>query len=79
MRRRLALGLLGLICLLALAVVAASWKLSSALLVPAQGPGQLSERVVAVDEETITLERSDAAARPGIYGMSWEGGHAIVG
>ncbi len=38
-----------------------------------------SHDLLAVEDGTVELARSRAAARPGTYGLAWEGGHAVVG
>jgi len=35
--------------------------------------------VIAVDESKVTLSRTDAAARPGRWGLEWEAGYAALG
>lgn len=59
--------------------VALSWHFSDRVLVP-DHPSWLEEvKVEALPPGRIVLERSEDAERPGVYGLGWEGGHAIVG
>jgi hypothetical protein len=57
----------------------ASWHFSSVVLVPDHNRSQAAVDVVGVAPGRITLAHSDEADRPGIYGLDWIGGHAIVG
>jgi len=36
-------------------------------------------KVVAVDNDTVTLARNRGTQRPGTYGLAWSGGHGVVG
>jgi uncharacterized protein len=66
----------GILVLLAGALV--SWHFSSVLLVPNHG-GWYRVDVDAVAPHRIVFERSEETERPGVYGLVWRGGHAIVG
>ncbi len=57
----------------------ASWHFSSVALVPDHSPWSERVDVEAVTPGSIELHRSEAAARPGYFGLAWQGGHAIVG
>jgi uncharacterized protein len=63
--------------LAALAVV--SWHFSSAVLVPDRSPQRPDATVRAVSAGQVVLSRSDDTLRPGVYGLDWPGGHAILG
>ncbi len=67
-----------LIVVLALAAGAAlSWHFSSAVLVPDRS--QYPEATVrAISAGEVVLSRSEDTLRPGVYGLEWHGGHAIV-
>jgi hypothetical protein len=60
-------------------VAVASWYGSSLLIDPQHDLVRENVDVVNVAADRITLERTEASARPGIYGLDFEGGHAIVG
>jgi pimeloyl-ACP methyl ester carboxylesterase len=69
----------GALIVLALAAAALlSWHYSSAVVVPDHG-WSASVDVRAVSPARIVLGRSDESERPGIYGLVWRGGNAIVG
>lgn len=71
---------LGALLLVLVAIVGAvSWHFSSALLVPDHEPGPFDLEVLTVEEGRVTLSNERASDRPGIYGLDWDGGHAIVG
>jgi alpha-beta hydrolase superfamily lysophospholipase len=81
-RRRLLWGSIGLGVLAVVLLVVgglASWHFSSVVLVPDHNRSQAAVDVVGVAPGRITLAHSDEADRPGIYGLDWIGGHAIVG
>jgi len=64
---------------LLLAVAAAlSWHFSSAVVVPDRSSQAPDATVQAVSAGQIVLSRSDDTLRPGVYGLEWPGGHAIV-
>jgi len=68
------------LALLALAAgTATAWHFSSAVLVPDHSPWPAETEVEALPPGRIVLERSDRSERPGIYGLEWPGGRAVVG
>jgi alpha-beta hydrolase superfamily lysophospholipase len=71
-------GMLTLFTILALAV-AATWHFSSVVLVPDHHDWPLEVQVEEVRSGRITLSRDDKSAQPGVYGLDWQTGHAIVG
>jgi pimeloyl-ACP methyl ester carboxylesterase len=62
-----------------IAIAAAGWSFSSDVLVPDYGPWSDPIEIEAVSSDRIVLERTSDTARPGYYGLSWEGGHAVLG
>lgn len=58
---------------------ALSWHFSSGALVPEQSDWPEDVTVEEVGNGWIVLSHSEDTARPGVYGLSWQGGHAIVG
>jgi alpha-beta hydrolase superfamily lysophospholipase len=70
----------GVAVLAALALGAlASWHFASFVLVPDHSPWSESVDVEAVGPQQIELERSAPTERPGLYGLVWDAGHAVVG
>ena len=68
------------LALLALAAaLAAAWHFSSAVLVPDHSPWPTETTVEAMPPGRIVLESSDRSERPGVYGLEWLGGRAVVG
>jgi pimeloyl-ACP methyl ester carboxylesterase len=66
--------------LLVLAVGAAvSWHFSSAVLVPEHRDLPANVRVDGVSASQVVLARSEGTLRPGVYGLDWQAGHAILG
>jgi fermentation-respiration switch protein FrsA (DUF1100 family) len=59
--------------------VAVSWHFSSVVLVPDHSEWPLETRVEAVEPGRIVLSRDDHSSQPGVYGLDWQAGHAIVG
>jgi pimeloyl-ACP methyl ester carboxylesterase len=60
------------------ALVAVSWYFSSAVLVPDHSARPADATVVAVSPGQVVLSRSADSLRPGVYGLDWHAGHAIV-
>lgn len=58
---------------------AVSWHFSSAVLVPEHHDWPENVTVAGVGPERIVLSRSEDTERPGVYGLDWPAGHAIVG
>jgi uncharacterized protein len=69
-----------LVLLVALAVaVAITWRFSSVVLVPDHHDWPLEVKVEAVKPDRITLSSGHNSEQPGVYGLDWQTGHAIVG
>jgi hypothetical protein len=65
-----------LVLLVLLAVV--SWSFSSVVLVADHSPRDADATVKGVRSDQVVLSRSSDSLRPGVYGLDWHGGHAIV-
>jgi uncharacterized protein len=57
----------------------AAWHFSSAVLVPDHSPWPAETEVEALPTGRIVLESTEESRRPGIHGLEWPGGRAIVG
>lgn len=57
---------------------AVAWHFSDAVLVPNHG-GWQRVRVESAGPRRVILKRDHETERPGLYGLLWRGGHAIVG
>jgi uncharacterized protein len=78
-RRRLA-AILALLALAGIVFAAAlSWHFSSRVISPDHSPWAAEVEIVGVRPGRIELERDEPTARPGVYGLVWDGGHAVVG
>lgn len=81
LRRHLRL-VTALVVVLVLAValaVAASWHFAAVAIVPDHSEWPLETRVEAVKPGRIVLARDKHSEQPGVYGLDWQAGHAIVG
>lgn len=79
-RRRWALLACAVAAVIALGVGAASaWHFSSAVLVPEHDPWPAETEVEAMPAGRIVLESTEESRRPGVHGLEWQGGRAIVG
>jgi len=58
---------------------AVSWHFSSDVLVPDRSGWPEDEVVERRGPGWIALARSEDAERPGVYGLDWQAGHAVVG
>jgi alpha-beta hydrolase superfamily lysophospholipase len=67
------------IVVILIAIAAAGWSFSSNVLVPNYSAWSDPIEVKAVSAHRIVLEKSTDTARPGYYGLDWEGGHAVLG
>lgn len=79
-RRRwwIAGGVLALLIALAVAVVV-TWRFSSVVLVPDHHDWPLEVTVEGVKPGRVTLSAGHNSEQPGLYGLDWQTGHAIVG
>jgi uncharacterized protein len=79
-RSTLVAVLAGVVALVLLAVGAAiSWHFSSVVVVPDHSEWPLETRVESVQPGHIVLSRDGRGDQPGLYGIDWQAGHAIVG
>ncbi len=76
---RAVLVVLGLAIVALGATAATGWHFSSLVLVPDHSPWSEKVEIERVEPSRIELARSEAALRPGYYGLLWEAGHAVVG
>jgi pimeloyl-ACP methyl ester carboxylesterase len=77
--RRVAIALAVVVAVAIVAVVVGSWLASSLLIDPHHNLVRDDVAVKAVSGDRVTLARTKASARNGVYGLDWRGGHAIVG
>jgi uncharacterized protein len=59
--------------------VALSWHFSDRVLVPDHSDWSPQAQVEDLSPARIVLERTEDTERPGVYGLEWTGGRAIVG
>ncbi|HEY6730576.1 MAG TPA: alpha/beta fold hydrolase [Solirubrobacterales bacterium] len=79
-RRRWAL-VAGAIAVVGALVVgtASAWHFSSAVLIPEHSPWPAETEVAGLPAGRIVLENTEESRRPGVYGLEWQGGRAVVG
>ncbi len=77
--RRLSIGAAVALLALIAAGVAVSWHFSSAVLVPDHSNWPEEVTVEGTSPGRIVLSRGEESERPGVYGLDWQAGHAIVG
>ncbi len=58
---------------------AVSWHFSDAVLVPDHAPWPENDEVARLAPGRIVMARSEDTERPGVYGLDWPGGHAVIG
>ena len=78
-RRGLILGTVALVLVVGVAGVGVSWYFSSEVLVPDHSAWPQNVAVDGLPSGRIVLSRSEDTLRPGVYGLYWQAGHAIVG
>lgn len=71
--------MLGLLLVGLLAGAYASWHFSSRVLVPEHPNWPEDISVEEVSPRRIVLERDEDTLRPGVYGLDWQSGHAVIG
>lgn len=59
--------------------VALSWHFSDRVLVPDHSSRAKETEVERLSPGRIVLARNEDSERPGVYGLDWVGGHAIIG
>jgi uncharacterized protein len=67
------------VIVLLLVIAAISWHFSDAVLVPDHSPWPESAEVVRLAPGRIVMARDEDTERPGVYGLDWPGGHAVIG
>ncbi len=76
---RLVTALVVAVLLAACLGVAAGWHFSSVAIVPDHSEWPLETKVESVEPARIVLSRDQHSEQPGMYGLDWQAGHAIVG
>lgn len=77
--RRWPIAAVAVLLVLVAVVAAVSLHFSSAVLVPDHSGWPEDVVVERLLPDRIVLSRSEDTERPGVYGLDWTGGHAIVG
>jgi len=78
-RRGVILAAVALVVIAVVAGAAVSWHFSSAVLVPDHSDWPANVTVKGLSPDRIVLSGSEGTRRPGVYGLDWPTGHAIVG
>ena len=78
-RRRWAVLAAGLVVVALAAGAVAAWHFSSAVLVPDHSAWPADTTVEALPPGRVVLQRDDETERPGVYGLEWQGGRAVIG
>jgi uncharacterized protein len=73
----IAVGAIAVVLVVAGAVV--SWHFSSEVLVPDHSAWPAETAIDGVAPGRVVLSRSERTLRPGVYGLDWPTGHAVVG
>jgi pimeloyl-ACP methyl ester carboxylesterase len=72
-------AILAVPAMVAVVAFAVAWPYASVVVVPDHSPFPEDITVEQVRPGRIVLERTEQTARPGVFGLSWQGGHARVG
>jgi uncharacterized protein len=78
-RRGMVLAAIALVLIVVAAGAGVSWHFSSEVVVPEQSDRPADFTVEGLSPGRIVLSRSEDTRRPGVYGLDWQAGHAIVG
>jgi pimeloyl-ACP methyl ester carboxylesterase len=77
--RRLVVVIAAVVVVAVAAGAALAWHFSSAVLVPDRAGWPENVTVERLAPGRVVLSRSEGTLRPGVYGLLWQGGHAIAG
>jgi hypothetical protein len=77
--RRIAIAVVVVLVVAAVVAAVGAWLASSLLIDPHHDLVRDDVTVKAIGPARVTLARTKASARDGVYGLDWRGGHAIVG
>ncbi len=75
---RLLLVMLMVLCC-GLGMYAVAWYISQRLLNSSFAGWPSSIHILGVTEDTVTIERTSASGKPGVYGIDWPEGYALLG
>jgi alpha-beta hydrolase superfamily lysophospholipase len=78
-RRRRILAALAILTIALAIGVLVSWHFASEVLVPERFGSRPETTVEKFAPGQVVLSRSEATQRPGIYGLDWQTGHAVIG
>lgn len=78
-RRGVILSAVALLVVVVVAGAAVSWHFASVVLVPDHSDRPENVTVESLTPGRIVLSSSEGTRRPGVYGLDWPTGHAIVG
>ena len=78
-RRGVVLAAVAFVLVVVVAGAAVSWYFSSKVLVPDHSNWPQDVTVEGLSPGRIVVSRSDWTQRPGVYGLDWQAGHAILG
>lgn len=81
-RRPLRALIIALVAVLVLALGAlggAGWYFSGEVINVTHGPSEYPFTVEALDATTVTLPRAEDTEKDGVWGLSWDGGQAVLG
>jgi alpha-beta hydrolase superfamily lysophospholipase len=77
-RRWLIAGGIAIVAAIAIGA-AVSWHYSDAVLMPDHSDWSRQTKVESLPPGRIVLARNEDSERPGVYGLEWPGGHAVLG
>ena len=78
-RRGLVFAAVAFVLIVVVVGAGVSWHFSSEVLVPDHSDRPQDVTVDGLSPGRVVLSRSEGTQRPGVYGLDWQAGHAIIG
>ncbi|TWJ08165.1 hypothetical protein LX16_4386 [Stackebrandtia albiflava] len=79
LRRRLLVAAVAVVALVLVATTGIGWYFSGEVINVTHGEHSFPLKVIAAEAGTVTLPETEETTRPGVWGLHWETGRALLG